>query len=134
MVASEYTERLRHGVVRQIQQQTENNHKNDFLWLFGRCLLPAVFLSHRLLDCTLPISTILASAEAGELGLTGGSCFVTSRFKLPAVAVLLFFKDLAAVCFYCAGIRLFSVLLRTHTTYCMYQTALPFFTSQLLIF
>ena len=45
-------------------------------------------------DCecrSWPISTNLASTEAGELGLTRGKCFVARRLELAAVAVLLCF-------------------------------------------
>ena len=40
-------------------------------------------------SCTRPISTNLGSVEAGEYGLTRGTCFVARRLDLVAVAGLL---------------------------------------------
>ena len=40
-------------------------------------------------SCTRPISTNPASTEAGEYGLTRGTCFFARRFELVAVAGLL---------------------------------------------
>ena len=40
-------------------------------------------------SCTRPISTNPASTEAGEYGLTRGTCFFARRFELVAVAVLM---------------------------------------------
>ena len=40
-------------------------------------------------SCTRPISTNPGSMEAGEYGLTRGTCFVACRLELDAVAGLL---------------------------------------------
>ena len=40
-------------------------------------------------SCTRPISTNPVSIEAGEYGLTRGTCFVASRLEVVAVAGLL---------------------------------------------
>ena len=40
-------------------------------------------------SCTRPISTNLGSMEAGQYGLTRGTCFVARRLELVAVAGLL---------------------------------------------
>ena len=40
-------------------------------------------------SCTRPISTNPGSMEAGEYGLTRGTCFITCRLELHAVAGLL---------------------------------------------
>ena len=40
-------------------------------------------------SCTRPISTNLGSMEAGECGLTRGTCFLACRLELDAVAGLL---------------------------------------------
>ena len=40
-------------------------------------------------SCTRPISTILGSVEAGEYGLTRGTCFLANRLELDPVAGLL---------------------------------------------
>ena len=48
-------------------------------------------------SCTRPISTNLI--QAGELALTRGACFATSRLKLAAVVVLLWSRWPRTVCF-----------------------------------
>ena len=40
-------------------------------------------------SCTKPISTNAGSMEAGEYGLTRGTCFVARRLEVVAVAGLL---------------------------------------------
>ena len=40
-------------------------------------------------SCTRPIAENPASMEAGECGLTRGTCFLTCRLELDAVAGLL---------------------------------------------
>ena len=40
-------------------------------------------------SCTRPISTNAGSMEAGEYGLTRGTCFVAHRLEVVAVAGLL---------------------------------------------
>ena len=40
-------------------------------------------------SCTRPVSTNSESMEAGEYGLTRGTCFVACRLELDAVAGLL---------------------------------------------
>ena len=65
--------------------------------------------------------------QAGEYGLTSGTCFVEYCLEVVAVAGLLLWIYFV-VCFGCGGIFLcfFSFsLLRTHTAYCKYEDALP---------
>ena len=64
--------------------------------------------------------------EAGEYGLTRGTCFVARRLEVVAVAGLLWVSwcvlgeaDLCVFFF----LRFF--FLRTHTAYCKYEAALP---------
>ena len=45
--------------------------------------------SIRLANCERPISTNPGSIEAGEYGLTRGTCFVARRLEVAAVAGLL---------------------------------------------
>ena len=74
-------------------------------------------------DCTRPISTNPGSMEAGEYGLTRGTCFVTRRLGVVAVAGLLWisWRVLGA-----AGFRVFLFfVLRTHTACCKYEATLP---------
>ena len=59
--------------------------------------------------------------EAGEYGLTRGTCFVARRLEVVAVAGLLWIS-------WCVlgGADFFSVFfLRTHTACCKYEAALP---------
>ena len=51
-------------------------------------------------SCTRPISTNSGSMEAGECGLTRGTCFVARRHEVVAVALLLWISW----CFGCGGI------------------------------
>ena len=75
-------------------------------------------------SCTRPISTNSGSMEAGECGLTRGTCFVARRHEVVAVALLLWISW----CFGCGGIfsGVFSFFfLRTHTACYKYEAALP---------
>ena len=75
-------------------------------------------------SCTRPISTNPGSMEAGEYGLTRGTCFLACRLELDAVAGLLWIS-------WCVlGGADFSVFfffdfffLRTHTACCKYEAA-----------
>ena len=59
--------------------------------------------------------------EAGECGLTRGTCFVSRRLEVVAVAGLLWIL-------WEAGFRFtFVFLLPTHTACCKYEAALPHF-------
>ena len=66
------------------------------------------------------------SMEAGEYGLTRGTCFVARRLELVAVAGLLWLS-------WCVlgGADFFGFLffifyfVRTHTAWCKYEAALP---------
>ena len=49
----------------------------------------AVFAIGNCESCTKPISTNPGSMEAGEYGLTRGTCFVARRLEVVAVAGLL---------------------------------------------
>ena len=62
--------------------------------------------------------------EAGEYGLTRGTCFVTRRLEVVAVAGLLWILWL--VCFGYGGnlCFLFCFFLRTHTACLKYETVL----------
>ena len=64
--------------------------------------------------------------EAGEYGLTRGTCFVASRLEFVAVAGLLWisWRVLGAAFFFLFFSR-FSFFLRTHTVCCKYEAALP---------
>ena len=53
----------------------------------GLCLTFVFFTACEI--CTSPISTNPGSMEAGEYGLTRGTCFVARRFEVVAVAGLL---------------------------------------------
>ena len=60
--------------------------------------------------------------EAGEYGLTRGTCFVARRLEVVVVAgqLLLSWSVLGTV-----GFRVFSIFfLRTHTACCMHKAAL----------
>ena len=74
-------------------------------------------------SCTISISTNLGSIEAGEYGLTRGTCFVARRLDVVAVAGLLWIPwcVLGAAGFFC----FFCFILRTHTACCKYEAALP---------
>ena len=52
-----------------------------------RCITFVVFTDCE--SCTRPISTNPGSMEAGEYGLTRGTCFLACRLELDAVAGLL---------------------------------------------
>ena len=64
-------------------------------------------------SCTRPISTNLESMEAGEYGLTRGTCFVAHRLEVVVVAGMLWISCFFPPFFF----------LRTHTARCKY--ALP---------
>lgn len=76
-------------------------------------------------DCRRPISINPGSTEAGEHGLTRGTCFIARRFEVVAVTGLLSFWwcVLGAVEF--RGGFVVVAFLRTHTAYCKYEAALP---------
>ena len=64
--------------------------------------------------------------EAGEYGVTRGTCFVARRLEVVTVAGLLWISwyilggaDFLLIFFF--GF----VFLRTHTTYCKYEATLP---------
>ena len=81
-------------------------------------------------DCesgTRPISTSPGSMEAGEHGLTRGTCFVACRLEVVMVAKLLWIRGVywvgrISLCF-CVFAK--TKLLRTHTACCKYEVALP---------
>ena len=76
-------------------------------------------------SCTRPISTNPGSMEAGEYGLTRGTCFVARRVELVAVAGLLWISWCVLGA---AGFRVFLpifIFLRTYTACCKYEAALP---------
>ena len=61
--------------------------------------------------------------EAGEYGLTRGTCFVARRLEVVAVAGLLWISWCVLGA---AGFRVFfDFFLRTHTACCKYEAALP---------
>ena len=72
-----------------------------------------------------PISTNPGSMEAGEYGLTRGTCFVGRRLELVTVAGLLWlsWRLLGRVEFFVLFFRYF--VLRTHTAFCKYEVGLP---------
>ena len=77
-------------------------------------------------SCTKPASTNPGYMEAGEYGLTRGTCFVARRLELLAVAGLRWLswcvlggEFFFVFCFF----RFF--LLRTHTACCKHEAALP---------
>ena len=74
-------------------------------------------------SCTRPISTNPGSMEAVEYGLTRGTCFVTCRLEVVAVAGLLCISwcVLDAAGFFRVFLLFF---LRTHTACCKYEAAL----------
>ena len=59
----------------------------QFVCLVSVCVTFVVFTDCE--SCMKPISTIPGSMEAGEYGLTCGTCFVASRLEVVAVACLL---------------------------------------------
>ena len=63
--------------------------------------------------------------EAGEYGLTRGTCFVARRFEVVAVALLLWISwcVLGGADFFVFFFRIF--FLRKHTACCKYEAALP---------
>ena len=75
-------------------------------------------------SCTRPISTNPVSMEAGEYGLTRGTCFLACRLELDADAGLL------GISLRVSGGEFFSVFfsfsifcfLRTYTACCKYET------------
>ena len=76
-------------------------------------------------SCTRPISTNPAFMEAGEYGLTRGTCFVARRLEVVAVAWLLCIS-------WCVWVgRIFLCLfscfffIRTYTACCKYESTLP---------
>ena len=68
-------------------------------------------------SCTRPIVTNLGSMEAGEEGLTRGTCFVARRLDVVVVAGLLWISWCVSGA---AGFRVFFSFsfLRTHTACC----------------
>ena len=75
-----------------------------------------------------PISINPGSMEAGEYGLTRGTCFAAHRLEVVAVAGLLWISYVFWVgrifsCFFSD----FFFFLRTHTACCKYEAALPHF-------
>ena len=62
--------------------------------------------------------------EAGEYGLTRGTCFLACRLELDAVAGLLWISwcILGGVDF---SVIFFFLFLRTHTAFCNYEATLP---------
>ena len=72
-----------------------------------------------------PIPTNPGSMEAGEYGLTRGTCFVARRLEVVAVAGLLWISW----CFL-GGAGFFRVFffLRTHPAFCKYEAAFPHLT------
>ena len=76
-------------------------------------------------SCTRPISTNPGSMEAGEYGLTRGTCFYACRLELDAVAALLWISwsvlggaDFSEICFF-----RFFFFLRTHAACCKCEAA-----------
>ena len=79
-------------------------------------------------SCTRPISTNPGSMEAGEYGLTRGTCFVARRLEVVAVAGLLSISScvLGAADFFVFFFGFdFFFLVRTHAACCKYEAALP---------
>ena len=73
-------------------------------------------------SCTRPISTNPGSIEAGEYGLTHGTCLVARHLEVVAVAGLMWIS-------LCDWVRrdfvfFFVFFVRTHTTCCKYEAAL----------
>ena len=62
--------------------------------------------------------------EAGEYGLTRGTCFVGRRLEVVAVAGLLSWCVLGAADYFVFFFSIFFVL-RTHTACCKYEAAMP---------
>ena len=76
-------------------------------------------------SCSRPISTIPVSMEAGEYGLTRGTCFFARRLEVVAVAGLLWISWCVldgAIIFLIFFFPTF-FLLRTHTACCKYEAA-----------
>ena len=78
-------------------------------------------------SCTRPISTNPGSMEAGEYGLTRGTCFLACRLELDAVAGLLWlsWRFLGGADFFPRVFFFDFFFLRTHTACCKYEVALP---------
>ena len=76
-------------------------------------------------SCTRPISTNPGTMEAGEYGLTHGTCFDARRLQVVAVAGLLWISWCVWVgrIFACYYYYYFS--LRTHTACSKYEAPLP---------
>ena len=75
-------------------------------------------------DCesyTKPISTNPGSMEAGENGLTRGTCFVARRLEVVAVAGLKWISW----CVLGAAFLFVFLFVRTHKARCKYEAALP---------
>ena len=74
-------------------------------------------------NCAKPISTNPGSMEAGENGLTRGTCFVTRRLEVVAVTGMLW---ISSCILGAAGFRVcVFFFLRTHRACCEYEAALP---------
>ena len=77
--------------------------------------------------CTRPISTNPGSMEAGECGLTRGTCFAARRLELVAVAGRLWISWCVqgGADFFVFFFSIFHYFLRTHTACCKYEAPLP---------
>ena len=92
------------------------------------CVTFAVFTDCE--SCTRPISTNPVSTEAGEYGLTRGTCFVARRLEVVAVAGMLWLRgvfwvrpDMFVFCFNFSFT--FFPSNATRTAPCEYEDALP---------
>ena len=74
----------------------------------------------------MPISTNPESMEAGEYGLTRGTCFVARRLEVVAVAGLLWITwcVLGGADFFVFFVFSIFFFLRTYTACCKYEAAL----------
>ena len=81
----------------------------EFVCLSGYCVCVAFVVFTDCESCTRPISTNPASMEAGEYGLTRGTCFVACRLEVVTVAGLLWISwcVLGAAGFFWGGVRFF---------------------------
>ena len=76
------------------------------------CLTFVVFTDYE--SCTRPISTNSGSMEAGEYGLTRGTCFIARRLEVVAVAELLWISwCVVGRIFSCVFFRFVSFFKRT---------------------
>ena len=88
------------------------------------CVTFVVFTDYE--RCTKLISTNSGSIEAGEYGLTCGTCFVARRLGVVAVAGLLWISwcVVGGADFFVFFLFLF-FFLRSHTACCKFESALP---------